>query len=244
MWRNASSERYEVDDGDDIDEDTLNHMMARFGSSVGSLGLGGAIQGAPMIRRGSISTAMRRPSLARRPSRPVQEDRSIQSPDITVDLRTRRDSSSRAPQGDICPPKWSGVSSSVRRVASIDDSKIQAPEKRSKYLGGTSEARFWAVFSSILLVYFVSWRFRCRVTLALTANNRLHALIPHLWHRVIRSLPPTFTLQIPRPGCPRPFCLPQPPFNPCLVAYLTPSAGNSPTYCLLPSSASGLFGVL
>lgn len=47
-------------------------MMAKFSTSVGSLGLGGPIQGASLMRRGSISI-MHRPSI-QRPSRANMED--------------------------------------------------------------------------------------------------------------------------------------------------------------------------
>lgn len=41
-------------------------------------------------------------------------------------------------------------------VDSVTASESQEPKRESRFLGGVSEARFWAIFSSILLVYFVS----------------------------------------------------------------------------------------
>jgi hypothetical protein len=41
-------------------------------------------------------------------------------------------------------------------VDSVAASESQESKRESRFLGGVSEARFWAIFSSILLVYFVS----------------------------------------------------------------------------------------
>ena len=141
--------------GDDFDvgDDTLNHMMAKFSTSVGSLGLGGPVQGASLMRRGSIST-LHRPSI-RRSSRANMED----YPDSAATLTrqsTGRSEAERPYLSEDVLYQTSAESSYLTTVDSVTASESQEPKRESRFLGGVSEARFWAIFSSILLVYFVS----------------------------------------------------------------------------------------
>ena len=141
------------DDDFDVDEDTLNDMMAKFSTSVGSLGLGGPIQGASLMRRGSIST-MHRPSI-RRASRANMEDYLDSGASVTRQS-TRRSEAERPCLSEDTLYQASAKSPYLTTVDSVAASEFQEPKRESRFLGGVSEARFWAIFSSILLVYFVS----------------------------------------------------------------------------------------
>lgn len=133
--------------GWETDEGTLNEMMAMFSTSVGSLGLDGAIQGAPMMRRGSIASV--RPQEPRRRSRAnnqalLPEDNAIEPGTCSNTARVNGRSPSFSKSPDV-----------TTKVYLSRNSESVVP-KRSEFLGGVSRARFWAVFSSILLVYLVS----------------------------------------------------------------------------------------
>lgn len=140
-------------DGFDVDEDTLNHMMAKFSTSVGSLGLGGPIQGASLMRRGSVST-LHRPSI-RRSSRANMEDY-LDSATTLTRQSTRRSEAEHPRLSEDIRCQTTAKSPYVTTVDSVAASESQEPKRESRFLGGVSEARFWAIFSSILLVYFVS----------------------------------------------------------------------------------------
>ena len=137
----------------DVDDDTLNHMMAKFSTSVGSLGLRGPIQGASLMRRGSIST-LHRPSI-RRSSRANMEDY-LDSAATLTRQSTGRSEAERPYLSEDILYQTSAKSSYLTTVDSVTASESQEPKRESRFLGGVSEARFWATFSSILLVYFVS----------------------------------------------------------------------------------------
>ena len=140
------------DDNYDIDEDTLNHMIAKFSTSVSSLGLGGLIQGASLMPRGSIST-MRRPSI-RRPSRANMED--YLDPGTTLTRQSTRRSEAEPPcLSEDTLYQANTKSPHLTTVDSVTASEPQEPKRGSKFLSSVSEARFWAIFSGILLVY--SW---------------------------------------------------------------------------------------
>ena len=141
---------YESDDNEeslDIDELTLDRMMARFGSSIGSLGLGGAIQGVPLMRRGSISEnaipVMRRYSRVNADDLPYRGRRKSTAVASVYEEEERRPSLRPESTNESVGTSEGDVDGHARK------------EKTGKYLGGISTARFWAVFASILLVYFV-----------------------------------------------------------------------------------------
>jgi hypothetical protein len=130
-----------VDHG--LDDGTLNEMMARFSTSVGSLGLGGPIQGACMMRRGSIFSVYY-PSPRRWSSTnglPTQLYRNATSQSTTrINIQ--------AGHNDQIPCYKPIVKSpTVTADALVDVSAGSEARKGSEFLGGISKARFWAVFS-------------------------------------------------------------------------------------------------
>jgi hypothetical protein len=139
----------------DTDEGTLNEMVAMFSTSVGPLGLGGAIQGAPMMRRGSISSIYAQ--------QPRRRSRRYSQPVLPEDNATERGSCSNTTRVDGRSPSFSKSLNGTAKLHLIQSAEVGTP-KRSEFLGGVSRARFWAVFSSILLVYLVSGTYvSCRV---------------------------------------------------------------------------------
>jgi hypothetical protein len=159
-----------IDEDLGVDEDTLDHMMARFGTSIGSLGLGGPIQGAPFMRRGSISTIHR----ARRQSiRPNMEGISVRP---NTSLTEGDEDAEDAPQPRIPSSNPGRKMSSDAKIPPVNTDGLQESKRSSRYLGGVSEARFWAIFGSILLVYFVRLHRANLGGLVLTWCNRSRAL--------------------------------------------------------------------
>lgn len=169
---NAESQEYESDDDQslDIDELTLDRMMARFGTSVGSLGLGGAIQGVPLMRRGSISADSI--PIMRRYSRPNAEDLPYGARRKSIGIASVHEYEGRRPS--LRPES---VDESVSTAEGGGDDHTRG-SRTEKYLGGVSTARFWAVFASILLVYFVSYYQAYKSFNLLTLTSRLLVLIP------------------------------------------------------------------
>jgi hypothetical protein len=132
------------DDSLEIDEDVLDSFVAKFGSSIGTLGLDGGAPTAPPIRRFSIS------------QQPFIDSRRRQSQIIDPDdLPSGRRKSYARVTSRRKSSQWDHIEE-VASVTGTETSEIEGSTgRKSKYLGGVSEARFWAVFGSILLVYFV-----------------------------------------------------------------------------------------
>lgn len=146
--RRSDSQRNDDEELDsDTDEGTLDETMAIFSTSVGSLGLGGAIQGVPGMRRGSIVTI--------HAQQPRRRSRRYSQALLLEDAVTESDSFSNTARVNGCSPSFSKSPSVTAEVYLDQSAEVEVP-KRSEFLGGVSRARFWAVFSSILLVYLVS----------------------------------------------------------------------------------------
>jgi hypothetical protein len=164
------------DDSSEIDEDVLNGFAAKFGASIGPLGLDGAVTIAPPIRRFSISQypyidSRRRGSLAL-------------DPDQLPSGRARSHSTVSALKKPYA--QWIEEIRSVEGAESSSDGEA-VNGRKSKYLGGVSDARFWAVFASILLVYFVR---SCSPSVFRELTiSRWHALIALLWRLAIPQSP-------------------------------------------------------
>ena len=128
----------EIDDRDDtadaeILEQSLNTLSLKFGSSMGSFSLDGNMQGGLFRRRGSIAYL---------PSNVVvQVHRRPSHPEIASDLLSQNE--------------YRHKTISERHVISIPVPVEENDEVPSKFLGGVSEARFWAIFAGIMLVQFV-----------------------------------------------------------------------------------------
>src|SRR3954454_1703208 len=97
---------------------------------------------------------MHRPSI-RRSSRANMEDYLDSSTTLTRQS-TRRSEAERPCLSEGTLYQRSAKSPFLMTVDSVAASESQEPKRESRFLGGVSEARFWAIFSSILLVYFVS----------------------------------------------------------------------------------------
>ena len=145
----APHAREDASSEDDSDEDAFEEidepvdvLMARYGSSVGSLGLSGDVGsfGTPLNRRGSITLLAT--GLRRRSSRP-----SIPGPTIAkrpgFSRPSRRKSSGASVPGDI------------PALIHEDIEGEESSQTDASYLGGVSKSRFWVCFISILLTYFV-----------------------------------------------------------------------------------------
>lgn len=140
----------------DIEDEPVDVLLSRYGSSVGSnLGLSGGVGvfGTSLTRRGSYS--FEAPGLNRVPSRTgtlkhrssYARVNSIDSPNVlsrTSTLTAREATKTRKSVDAGAPGR--------------PDADIDAEEgsvKPPKYLYGVSEPQFWACFISILLVWFV-----------------------------------------------------------------------------------------
>lgn len=140
------------EDDSESDEASLNEVMAEYGTSVRSLGLDGGVQGFPLgLRRGSIASNFGPPHSSRRDSRASRRKTRLNRPELS-----ERNAQSSRPGGFSASSKPSVVT--IENVAESTSESNRC--KGDEFLGNVSRGRFWAVFSSILLVYFVSRPFK------------------------------------------------------------------------------------
>ncbi|KAI9783518.1 MAG: hypothetical protein M1839_003688 [Geoglossum umbratile] len=121
-----------------VDEESIDTLLAKFGSPVGTPGLGGGVLGAPLMRR-------------------------CQTPHIAAGIKGKTSHSSliynisdaeRRPAS----PAISHTSRLSKRsgVPGEYTSEEAIPSKNSKFIGGVSDAQFWTIFSGVLLVVFMA----------------------------------------------------------------------------------------
>ncbi|KAL9618534.1 MAG: hypothetical protein Q9160_006790 [Pyrenula sp. 1 TL-2023] len=141
-----------VEDEEDEEDRAVDLVMTRFGSPGGHMGLGGgtAVFGSSLLSHRSSLVFNNEPTLHHARS-------------ISGSLRQRSPSPSLFSNGSIrrtSLPKKATTTNAIHEQSTIQEEN-EPPEddvghgKISKYKYGVSEARFWGVFITIVLVWFV-----------------------------------------------------------------------------------------
>ncbi|KAH0543458.1 hypothetical protein FGG08_002223 [Glutinoglossum americanum] len=122
----------------DADEEPLDLLLARFGSPVAPLGLDGGIPGAPLVRRGRV---------------PHNSARIRWKPSHSSFI----DGAESARRRSISPViSYTSRLSNRSNLVDDDTGDGSKPDQKSRFLGGVSDAQFWAIFFGVLLVVFVA----------------------------------------------------------------------------------------
>ena len=123
---------HSVDNNESIDT-----LLARFGSPVETPGLGGGVLGAPLVK-----------GRVRHPTVGMRYNGSHSSLCRSVDSIGPRSLS----------PAISHTGGRSKRSALVDNDNREEVRsgKKSKFIGGVNDWQFWTIFSGILLVIFVS----------------------------------------------------------------------------------------
>lgn len=132
-----------TDDDTSIDEDVLNHVVSVFGTSLGMIT--GLDTGTPPLRKFSLSSRVQG----------LENQQAIPFDFAALSETERRKSYSTFKHDALIKP------SSVE-VENLDDIAVQSSpvelrnQSSTMFNNGLSVARFWAIFGSILLLYFVT----------------------------------------------------------------------------------------
>ncbi|KAI9774692.1 MAG: hypothetical protein M1840_002941 [Geoglossum simile] len=121
--------------GIDVDEESIDTLLAAFGSPIGSPGLDIGILSAPLMQRGQVPHAAAR----------IRWKTSQSSLLCSIDGTGRRSLS----------PAISHTSGLSKHSGLLDDDTGEEIVQ-GKFIGGVSDAQFWTVFSGVLLVIFVA----------------------------------------------------------------------------------------
>ena len=148
----SSSSEEAVDDDNDLSDASLHELAAAtYSTSVPSLGLDGGSYGVPFgLRRGSIVSNRRLSQVGRRNSR-----RLILRPD-------QRLIGGFTSQSDDVAKNSKSTVTTIENIAGLSEEYRKSDQ--DEFLGSVSRGRFWAVFASILLLYFVGLLDRCCLT--------------------------------------------------------------------------------
>jgi len=133
----------------DVDGESIDTLLAAFGSPVGSPGLDIGFLGASMMQRGQVPHA----------AAGIRWKTSQSSLSRSIDRAERRSLS----------PAISHTSELSKHSGLLDDDTGEeaVPGREGNFIGGVSDAQFWTIFSGVLLAVFVSGHIRERVCSAL-----------------------------------------------------------------------------